>query len=172
MALPACRPLELHTGSLSLFVDAALPFFIDPIYQKSYGFNTFVALDAATTINDGCPHTCQQSELRSGEAFQLTATVNGAIRRHDDPTMSERFDNQWWADVYTRLGPDYDEGVFNEFFGAHVGLLTDWNNQTEIYLARWDTTLNESSNSTVQRSFCVRAQYTGVWNVESSIVLW
>jgi len=77
----------------------------------------------------------------------------------------------WWANVDARLGPQYDERVFDEFFGSYVGLLTGWNNQSEIYVARWNTNLNQSFNSTAQRFFCVRAQHTGVWEADSSTVM-
>jgi len=49
-----CGPPGMQTigAGLSLLVNAALPFFIDPGYPKSYGFNTFVASNTTTVMLD------------------------------------------------------------------------------------------------------------------------
>ena len=70
---------------------------------------------------------------------------------------------------------DWDRNMMKEcsmnFSEVTWGLLTSQNNQIEIYLARWDTTFNQFFHSPVPRFFCIRAQYSGMWKMESSTVL-
>ena len=156
---------------LSLFVQSLIPFTLDPGHPRSYGFNTFVASNTTTIMLDvPLPSYIEelQSRLRSNENFEVTATVSATVCLWDDPTAVERGDPNWWGEIWADLGPEVDYGVFiDTYFGTSVGLLTGRNNQTEIFLARWNG-VADGFNSTAQRFFVKRARYTATWRVQNS----
>ncbi|RDW57290.1 hypothetical protein BP5796_12740 [Coleophoma crateriformis] len=72
---------------LSLFVNARVPWFEDPGFQRAYGFNMWVDSETTTIMVDGpLPGLVDdlQSKLKTGESTDLTADVSAIVCSHND----------------------------------------------------------------------------------------
>jgi hypothetical protein len=176
-------PGKQHIGNgLSLLVDAYFPFWVDPAFPGTYGFNMFVASNTTAALLDGPlpDHVLQlQSTLTTESSLLLTVGVNATVAELFPLTPEERSDSTWWNDTYTRYEKASSvDGYYplqysdDLLFGGYTGMLAEQGagNFSQIFTALWNTTLNESFESTAQRYTLTRRQCMGVWNITSSSV--
>jgi hypothetical protein len=169
-------------GGLSLLVDAYLPFWVDPTFPGTYGFNMFVSSPTIVAMLDGPlpDHVSQlQSTLAIDNSVLLTATVDATVAEVLPLTPEERSNSSWWNDTYAQYGHGSDAGGLEALqytadllFGGYTGMLAEQGsgNYSQIFTGLWNTTLNESFESTAQRYTLTRRPCVGVWNITSSSV--
>jgi hypothetical protein len=162
-----------------LLVDAYLPFWVNPTFPGTSGFNMFVASDSSAAMLDG-PLPDQvlkiQSTLTTESSLLLTANVNATVAELFPLTPEERLNLSWWDDTYRQYekgsagSGSYPLQYTNDLlFGGYTGLLADQGggNFSQIFIALWNTTLNETFESTARRYTLTRRQCIGVWNITS-----
>lgn len=173
-------------NGLSLLVDAYLPYWIDPAFPRTYGFNMYVHSNTTTALLDGPlpAHIRQlQSTLASGNSLLLTARVNATVAQLSPLSMEERHNSTLWNQTYflydttsealqysADLFSGANSGILSEQFYTTDGVVYYTGNNSQMFMALWNTTLNETFESTAQRILLSRRQCTGVWNITSSAI--
>jgi hypothetical protein len=155
-------------------VDAYLPFWVDPAFPETYGFKMFVASHTTAALLDDplLDHVLQiQSTLTTENSLLLTATINGTVAEAFPLTPEERSNSDWWNDTNTPYEKaSMDSGFYplqysnDLIFGGYTGMLAEQGtgNFSQIFTALWNTTLNESFQSTAQRYTLTRRQCVSV----------
>ena len=186
-------PGNQRIGSgISLLVEVYLPFWTDPDVNRTYGFNMFVASNTTTAILDA-PLPIYLDDLTPGlaigDSLLISAIVNATVSEMIEFPDSDRNDPNFWnttwmaygQDIETDSGPPNplsDPPLFSDDLleDAYSGMLAgsgDWGiysnpNNTMVYLSMWNTTLNETFQSTAQAFRLSRRQCYGTWNITSS----
>ncbi|MCJ1379586.1 hypothetical protein MMC17_002688 [Xylographa soralifera] len=186
-------PGNQRIGSgISLLVEVYLPFWTDPDVNKTYGFNMFIASNTTTAILDA-PLPSYLSNLTPGlavgDSLLVSATVNATVSEMIELPQADRDDPNFWnatwmaygQDIETDSGPpdpSSDLPLFSDVLleNAYSGMLAgsgDWGiysnpNNTMVFLSMWNTTLNETFQSTAQTFILSRRQCFGTWNITSS----
>ncbi|MCJ1405538.1 hypothetical protein MMC11_008766 [Xylographa trunciseda] len=186
-------PGNQRIGSgISLLVEVYLPFWTDPDVNRTYGFNMFVASNTTTAILDApLPNYLNDliPGLAVGDSLLISATVNATVSEMIEFPESDRNDPNFWNMTWAAYGQDIDTGsgpadpfldppLFSDNLleNAFSGMLAgsgDWGiysnpNNTLVFLSIWNTTLNETFQSTAQAFKLSRRQCRGTWNITSS----
>ncbi len=164
-------------NGLSLLVGIYLPFWIDPTRTNgTYGFNLLVPSSTTAAILDAPLPTNLlqlQASLKGDESLQLSAEVNAIVSEINPITPSERSNAMFWQDLeadYHEHGSATDllSGAFSEMWAGSG----DTNqNFTEIYVAYFNTTREETFNSTAVRYVQTRRSCLATWNITRTNIL-
>jgi hypothetical protein len=173
---------QLVGDGLSLLSNIYLPFWLSPSFPGTYGFNMYVASNETTALLDGpLPEYVQQlqSTINLGESVMLTARVNATVAKLSALSPQQRSSDGFWEETYA----DYQGNLSYEDdleIGGYSAMLSGtgtswdpgWNaNYSQIFTALWNTTQNETFESTAQRYDITRRLCTGVWNITSTSIL-
>ena len=162
---------QLIGDGLSLLVNVYLPFWTTRVLGRTYGFNMYVADNTTAAILDAprpADLTRLQASLHDDQSITISAQVNATVTENVNPSQSERNDSAYWADVenlYNILGPSTDVGINHAYQDMWAGQGQNQNNWTEIYLARWNTTENQTFYSEAERFVTIRRTCVGTWNI-------
>lgn len=159
---------------LTILSDLYRPFWIDPVINRTYGFNLFIASNDTAVIPD-TPYPSYLEPLQSGladaESINLTAVVNATVSRLVNPTSEERGSSAYWQSIQDFFGHDWVERGDN-IAGANNGIWAgQWDsggmawNYSVMFFSAWNTTKNESFFSEALRLETHRSIYRATWNV-------
>lgn len=170
-------PSTQHIGyGLSLFVNATLPWFSDPGFQRTYGFNTFVMDENTTAMLDGpLPSDVLtiQSGLGSGDSMEITATVNATICALNDTLL---YDREWLNGTYyediSGQGENtvaFEAFVYNSSF--QLGIMTpDAETYSTFWMSWWNILENESFGSEVRQYSLRRQPMRAQWTMTANSI--
>ena len=160
---------------LSLLADLYRPFWIDPAFNRTYGFNLYVENNSTAVIVD-TPYpsylTSLQSHLSNSESLTLTTLVNATVSRQTPITATQRNSTTYWNEVFLLFGHDATTNGAN-INGANNALLAGIgsdirSNFSIAYFSAWNTTRNETFESEALRIDNYRALYHATWNITNT----
>lgn len=161
---------------LSQFVNATLPWFTNPGFpNRVYGFNMHVATDNMSAMLDAPTAdyiASLQNSLKPLQSKTITATVSATVcewnaqldksvdyfktlMREPSPNTSSPTSAKTWTQLST----------------IHIAMLMPVeSDNTNVVVARWDDSLNESFGSHLWQYTLSRQNYTGSWRVSQNSV--
>ncbi|RDW63405.1 hypothetical protein BP6252_10950 [Coleophoma cylindrospora] len=154
---------------LSLFVNATIPWFEDPGFQRAYGFNMWVDSDTTTIMVDGpLPGLVDdlQSKLKTGESIDLTADVSAFVCSHNYQlsNTSESLNNTFYAELNKKTMPRVATKHWITNQDYWVGFMSP--NRADfstIWISWWFGTENFGSH--VQEYSLSREKLTSTWRI-------
>ena len=122
------RPEYQRLGAvgIALMVDAYLPFWLDPVIDRTYGFNLFAESNRTAAMLDApwpLYLTKLQSSLRAGDSLLLSSTVNATTADQIDILPEQRANITWWGDWNSTLNTSVTQqgGAHGEWIGYFAG---------------------------------------------------
>jgi len=176
----------LSASGRSLFINATSAFHAgrndifreDPAFNTSYGYNMHIINETATAMLD-MPFQSNMSELQSqlqhGKVLTISAPVNATFTRlNSTPESPERQNlEEYWNGIYERfeedfVGPNYVERPTG--IGSWFGMYNGWYDSTLTFIMFYNTTVNESPNSTAIGFNNYRGTARGTWQIASDSI--
>ncbi|KAI9818435.1 MAG: hypothetical protein M1827_000494 [Pycnora praestabilis] len=181
-------------NGLSLLTNVYLPFWTDPGYPRTYGFNLFVADKTTTAILDApFPEFIEslQVGLGLGDSLLITTDVNATVAENIDLSTRDQSNLTLWNKTFeayplgkypdnpTSCGDSQDctdlfyvayTGSGNIFTAMLAGTGSGAPNNSEIYLSVWNSTAHETFQSTAERFILSRRICSGTWNITAANV--
>lgn len=159
---------------LSLFINATLPWFGNPGFNQTYGFNTYVQSENVTAMLDG-PLPAQvtqiQSQLRQDEKINISADVM-AIVGSLDPSLEDSPENleARWELGRNATSKPWATGDFVWYSTYRLGLMTvSATNASKWWVSWYSTNATtepaQSFGSEVRQYSIFQQQYHGIWTI-------
>ncbi|KAL8950810.1 MAG: hypothetical protein Q9222_003187 [Ikaeria aurantiellina] len=166
---------QLIGDGLSLMVTVYLSFWLNPAIGRTYGFNLYVPDNRTAAVLDApLPAYLSnlQSKLEIDQSILINASVYATVTQRINPSVAERSDPEYWADVRDSYGKD---GIKEEFDFGHLGMSIlagqkARHDYSQVYLSRWNTTASQTFESQAERFVSTRRTCTGIWNVTQAKV--
>ena len=164
---------QLIGNGQSLVVNAYLPFWTEPVLNRTYGFNLYVPDNETAAVLDApLPENLRslQAMLGVNEFLLLTAQVRATVTQSIDPSASERNDSKYW-EAKRNLFPDFSQSV-SSFHNVNqsmwIGSNVNGTNYSETFLSVFNTTLNQSFESGAERFVSTRRTCVGTWKITNA----
>jgi hypothetical protein len=160
---------------LSQFVNATLPWFEDPGFDRVYGFNTYVADENTTVMLDG-PMPSYLKDLQASLRPRQTKYISGDVAalecslNNDLNSTREDLDQFFNSSIEkTDQLTAMQQWIWNT--DLYVGMLfPEKNNNSNIYFSAWNTLNNETFGTNARHYDIKRQLYTGNWHVTPTTV--
>ncbi|KAF2136904.1 uncharacterized protein K452DRAFT_236756 [Aplosporella prunicola CBS 121167] len=172
-------PGDQKTGlGFTLISDVYGPFWKSPGFPKTYGYNLLTASNTTSAILDGpFPDYVQhiQSTIATEEWVAITTDVNATVTQSHSLSEEERSDKTFWQNTYTAYLQYRFPKAWNTkdmLDGQNIGLMLSENmfNMSQAFIGIWNTTQNETFESTTERVFTSRRRCRGTWNITSTSI--
>ena len=161
---------KLGVAGFSHLAKAYTPYWIDPGFNRTYGFNLFVESSTTAALLDApLPNAVReiQANLRPGDFVLLTADVNGTVSENVPLDPAIQSNATWWNQTYQEYGstgPEDRVYVWGDTYTAMLaGSSSDLNN-SQIFLSWWNAA-NGTFEASAQRFISTRRLCTGTWNI-------
>ena len=170
-------PGTQHIGfGVSLFVNATLPWFSDPGFDRHYGFNMYVRDNQTTAMLDApLPSALRQIQfdLSDGESCQIEATVRAVVCTVD-PELSEEQKMERNSAYSIRNNGGGDHRANQQFVytsDQQLGIMIDnTDDSTRFWMSWWSVPLGQTFGSEVRQYSLTRKMARGTWTVTPNSV--
>ena len=157
-------------GGLSHLTKAYTPYWIDPGFNRTYGFNLYVESNTTAALLDAPLPTFvreTQANLKRGDFVLLTANVNGTVSENVPLDPAIRSNATWWNQTYQeygQTGPEDSLFVWGNTTTAMLAGSNDDFDNSQIFLSWWNTA-DSTFEASAQRFISTRRLCTGTWNI-------
>ena len=132
---------KVGVGGFSHLTKAYTPYWIDPGFNRTYGFNLYVESNTTAALLDApFPEAVSkiQADLRLGDFVLLTADVNGTVSENVPLDPAIQSDATWWNQTYQEYGsPGPEDELYvwgNTTTAMLAGTNADFDN-SQIFLS-------------------------------------
>ena len=161
---------QVGVGGLSHLAKAYTPYWIDPGFNRTYGFNLYVESNTTAAVLDApFPEVVRaiQADLRLGDFVLLTADVNGTVSENVPLDPAIQSNATWWNQTYEEYGSSGPEDKLYVWSNTTTAMLAGTNtdlNNSQIFLSWWNAA-NSTFEASAQRFISTRRLCTGTWKV-------
>ena len=161
---------RVGVGGFSHLTKAYTPYWIDPGFNRTYGFNLYIESNTTAALLDApLPDVVRkiQANLKRGDFVLLTADVNGTVSENVPLDPAIQSNATWWNQTYQEYdqnGPEDKQYVWGDTTYAMLAGSNSYFNNSQIFLSWWNAA-NSTFEASAQRFISTRRLCTGTWNI-------